>query len=189
MFLLCKDLAFNERVHHYTNKALAMYSKEGSGGVKKMIEELAKAAEASKKEAEKKANSGGSSGDKKDESGGPFSGIGWQKIAITIGVIIALQMLMEYSSYKEISWKEFYHDFLEQRKVDKLEVVDKRWVRVVTKDSGSQFTYYFNIGSVDSFERSLAAAQHHLEYEPDQQITVIYKSEFDLLVDLIFDFF
>lgn len=108
---------------------------------------------------------------------------GWQKIALAVGVIFALQLLMEYSSYKEISWKEFFNDFLEKGAVERLEVVDKRWVRVVTRDGNSSpYTYYFNIGSVDSFERSLAAAQQHLQVEPDQQITVLYKSEFDLYV-------
>ena len=145
---------------------------------------MKKAADEGKSAAEKaageKAKKTSGDGKKDDSEGNPLSGIGWQKIAIAVGVIIALQLLMEYSSYKEISWKEFYHDFLEKRGVDRLEVVDKRWVRVVAKDSGGPYTYYFNIGSVDSFERSLAAAQRHLQYEPDQQITVIYKSEFDL---------
>jgi hypothetical protein len=34
-------------------------------------------------------------------------------------------------AYKEISWKEFVSEFLEKGKVQRLEVVDKRWVRVV----------------------------------------------------------
>lgn len=54
-------------------------------------------------------------------------------------------------------------------------------MRIVPKEgqpTGS--TYYFNIGSVDTFERSLAAAQRHLGLEPDQQVPVVYKTEFDL---------
>ncbi|VDP59296.1 unnamed protein product, partial [Heligmosomoides polygyrus] len=63
--------------------------------------------------------------------------------------------------------------------VDRLEVVDKRWVRIVSSAKATGQTCYFNIGSVDSFERSLAAAQMHLGYDADRQIPVLYKSEFD----------
>ncbi|KAE9554000.1 hypothetical protein FO519_002760 [Halicephalobus sp. NKZ332] len=188
MYLLHKDQTFNERVNGYVNRALALYSKEGPGGLKKLLEEMKKVADEGKSAAEKAAAEKGKGnpgeGKKEDSEGGPLGSVGWQKIAVAVGVIIALQILMEYSSYKEISWKEFYHDFLDKRTVDRLEVVDKRWVRVVTKDPGGPYTSYFNIGSVDSFERSLAAAQRHLQYEPDQQITVIYKSEFDLKREL-----
>ncbi|KAI6232980.1 AFG3-like protein 2 [Aphelenchoides fujianensis] len=121
---------------------------------------------------------------KSDKEGGPAGGLNlpgnnWQKVAVAVVVIIALQLFNEYISYKEISWKEFFSDFLEKGMVERLEVVDKRWVRVVTNQSSS-YVYYFNIGSVDSFERSLAAAQHHLGIEPERQIPVLYKSEIDL---------
>ncbi|KAI6203350.1 hypothetical protein M3Y94_00545900 [Aphelenchoides besseyi] len=106
-------------------------------------------------------------------------GNNWQKVAVAVVVILGLQMLNEYISYKEISWKEFFSEFLEKGQVERLEVVDKRWVRVVTNQTTS-YVYYFNIGSVDSFERSLAAAQHHLGIEADRQIPVLYKSEIDL---------
>ncbi|VDP40733.1 unnamed protein product [Heligmosomoides polygyrus] len=107
-------------------------------------------------EKEKKSTSDGAK--PSGNGGGPldqFPG-GWQQIAISIGVIIALYLFMDYQSYREISWKEFFHEFLEpgifllQRRQD-----------------------------VDSFERSLAAAQMHLGYDADRQIPVLYKSEFD----------
>lgn len=114
-------------------------------------------------------------------SSGPFDQIpgGWQQIAVSIGLIVALYLFMDYQSYKEISWKEFFHDFLEPRIVDRLEVVDKRWVRIISSAKATGQTYYFNIGSVDSFERSLDMAQMHLGYDADRQIPVLYKSEFD----------
>lgn len=114
-------------------------------------------------------------------STGPFDQFpgGWQQIAVSVGLIIALYLFMDYQSYKEISWKEFYHDFLEPRIVDRLEVVDKRWVRIISSAKATGQTYYFNIGSVDSFERSLDMAQMHLGYDGDRQIPVLYKSEFD----------
>ncbi|KAK6054542.1 ATP-dependent metallopeptidase HflB [Cooperia oncophora] len=123
----------------------------------------------------KSKSSGGSGG-----SGSPFDQFpgGWQQIAISVGVIIAIYLIIDYQSYREISWKEFFHEFLEPGIVDRLEVVDKRWVRIVSSAKTGQ-TCYFNIGSVDSFERSLAAAQMHLGYDADRQIPVLYKSEFD----------
>nr|CDJ84591.1 Peptidase M41 and ATPase domain containing protein [Haemonchus contortus] len=124
----------------------------------------------------KKSKSSGSSGG----SGGPFEQFpgSWQQVAVSIGVIVAIYLFIEYQSYREISWKEFFHEFLEPGIVDRLEVVDKRWVRIVSSAKTGQ-TCYFNIGSVDSFERSLAAAQMHLGYDADRQIPVLYKSEFD----------
>ncbi|VDO58158.1 unnamed protein product [Haemonchus placei] len=107
-----------------------------------------------------------------------FSPGSWQQVAVSIGVIVAIYLFIEYQSYREISWKEFFHEFLEPGIVDRLEVVDKRWVRIVSSAKTGQ-TCYFNIGSVDSFERSLAAAQMHLGYDADRQIPVLYKSEFD----------
>ncbi|KAI6178751.1 AFG3-like protein 2 [Aphelenchoides besseyi] len=126
--------------------------------------------------AETKKEDANKSDPKKADKDGQSAGGGlnlpgnnWQKIAVAIVVILGLQMFNEYISYKEISWKEFFSDFLEKGMVERLEVVDKRW-----------YVYYFNIGSVDSFERSLAAAQHHLGIEADRQIPVLYKSEIDL---------
>uniref|UniRef100_A0A915NWI4 AAA+ ATPase domain-containing protein n=1 Tax=Meloidogyne floridensis TaxID=298350 RepID=A0A915NWI4_9BILA len=102
----------------------------------------------------------------------------WQKIAIVAGVIIGLNVLFSQISYKEISWKEFCSDFLSKDNVLRLIVYDSRWVQVVPKHS-AQYTYFFNIGSVESFERSLAAAQQHYGLPPEQQISVLYKTEVD----------
>nr|CAD2190049.1 unnamed protein product [Meloidogyne enterolobii] len=102
----------------------------------------------------------------------------WQKIAIVAGVIIGLNVLFSQISYKEISWKEFCSDFLSQDNVLRLIVYDSRWVQIVPKHS-AQYTYFFNIGSVESFERSLAAAQQHYGLPPEQQISVLYKTEVD----------
>ncbi|KJH53542.1 ATP-dependent metallopeptidase HflB [Dictyocaulus viviparus] len=125
----------------------------------------------------KKGKSSGSGGG----SSGPFDQFpgGWQQILISVGVIVAIYLFMDYQSYKEISWKEFFHDFLEPGIVDRLEVIDKRWVRIVSSAKSTGQTYYFNIGSVDSFERSLDLAQMHLGYDADRQIPVLYKTEFD----------
>ncbi|KAL3997891.1 ATP-dependent metallopeptidase HflB family protein [Acanthocheilonema viteae] len=75
---------------------------------------------------------------------------------------------------KEISWKEFYTEYLEKGIIDRL-IVHRTWVEVkVREDASVGITPYFYIGSVDTFERSLAAAQQHLGITPENQVTVIY---------------
>ncbi|CAJ0956672.1 unnamed protein product, partial [Mesorhabditis belari] len=152
-----------------------------SSGWEKWIKDLQGEKKESSTEEKKSTGSGGS--EKKPDGKGPLLGE-WQNIAVAVGVIGILYALTDSQSYKEISWKEFFHDCLEAGVVDRLEVVNKRWVRIV--HSGGKYVGqpYFNIGSVDSFERSLAAAQMHLGYEADQQIPVLYKEEFDFKREL-----
>lgn len=65
--------------------------------------------------------------------------------------------------------------------VEKLEVVNKKWVRVklTPGNSSDGSVLWFNIGSVDSFERNLENAQADLNIEPVNYIPVIYKSEIE----------
>ena len=61
-------------------------------------------------------------------------------------------------------------------------MVNKKWVRV-RLSPGNQVesggTLWFNIGSVDSFERNLENAQMELNIEPPNFIPVVYKSEIE----------
>lgn len=87
--------------------------------------------------------------------------------------------------------------------VTKLEVVNKSWVRVVlsagsqannsvsTNHDGIRFSFvdglpslfqagntiWFNIGSVEAFERNLETAQNELNLDPTNYIPVVYKDE------------
>lgn len=64
--------------------------------------------------------------------------------------------------------------------VEKLEVVNKKWVRVrLSPGNVSDGVLWFNIGSVDSFERNLENAQADLNIEPVNFIPVIYKTEIE----------
>ncbi|CAI5439589.1 unnamed protein product [Caenorhabditis angaria] len=178
LFLLNKDKRFEEKFMEQVQKTFQLLARKPND-LKKFFEPKTEESSSTKKEPE---SSPKSSSKKPDDSNNPFNQFpgGWQQIAISVGILLALYLFMDYQSYKEISWKEFYNEFLETRQVERLEVVDKRWVRVVS--SSGKYpgqTCYFNIGSVDSFERSLGAAQHHLGYDADQQITVLYKTEFN----------
>lgn len=64
--------------------------------------------------------------------------------------------------------------------VEKLEVVNKKWVRVRLLPGNSHDTsgtLWFNIGSVDSFERNLESAQVEQGVEPVNFVPVIYRTE------------
>ncbi|KHJ98702.1 ATP-dependent metallopeptidase HflB [Oesophagostomum dentatum] len=181
--LLRKDACFEQRFLQRVEETISWFATpkgfkkffDSDGNKPDEKEKKSSSDETSKSSDSKKAKGGSGS------PGGPldqFPG-GWQQIAVSVGLIIALYLFMDYQSYREISWKEFFHEFLEPGIVDRLEVVDKRWVRIVSSAKNTGQTCYFNIGSVDSFERSLAAAQMHLGYDADKQIPVLYKSEFD----------
>ncbi|EFN79633.1 AFG3-like protein 2 [Harpegnathos saltator] len=81
---------------------------------------------------------------------------------------------------KEITWREFVYNYLGKNLVEKLEVINKKWVRVrlmpgYTVDSSD--TLWFNIGSTDTFERNLENAQLELNIGPENYIPVVYKNE------------
>lgn len=71
------------------------------------------------------------------------------------------------------------NSYLSKGVVEKLEVVNKKWVRVrlqQNSNSGSG-VLWFNIGSVDSFERNLEAAQTEQGTESINFVPVIYRNE------------
>lgn len=60
--------------------------------------------------------------------------------------------------------------------------MNKKWVRVKLLPGSSQDSsgvLWFNIGSVDSFERNLENAQAELGIEPAHYTPVIYKNEME----------
>ncbi|XP_067404124.1 mitochondrial inner membrane m-AAA protease component AFG3L2 [Emydura macquarii macquarii] len=86
------------------------------------------------------------------------------------------------NSAREITWKDFVNNYLSKGMVDRLEVVNKRFVRVVFTQGKSpiQGQYvWFNIGSVDTFERNLETAQQELGVEVENRLPVVYSAESD----------
>ncbi|XP_072242614.1 mitochondrial inner membrane m-AAA protease component AFG3L1-like isoform X2 [Leuresthes tenuis] len=97
------------------------------------------------------------------------------------GVSSALLYFYFRDNGREISWKDFVHRYLGRGLVDRLEVVNKQYVRVILVPGADSETSYawFNIGSVDTFERNLEAAHVELGLEPSHRAAVIYSSESD----------
>ncbi|CAG9763310.1 unnamed protein product [Ceutorhynchus assimilis] len=120
-------------------------------------------------------------------SGGkPFGDNGQSKWYL-MGGVAALCFLatitMWEMGYKEIAWKDFVYNYLSRGVVEKLEVVNKKWVRVRltpgTTVEGQGNVIWFNIGSVDSFERNLENAQVEMSIEPQNFVPVIYRTEIE----------
>lgn len=124
----------------------------------------------------------GGSGGKGFGDGGEREREMWIIIGL-VGAVTFLGTLAYYEmGYKEIAWKEFVNNYLAKGIVEKLEVVNKKWVRVRlmsgnTVDGSS--VLWFNIGSVDSFERNLENAQIDMNVEPPNFVPVIYKTELE----------
>uniref|UniRef100_A0A1B0G3D3 AAA+ ATPase domain-containing protein n=1 Tax=Glossina morsitans morsitans TaxID=37546 RepID=A0A1B0G3D3_GLOMM len=111
-------------------------------------------------------------------------GSGEREKWIILGAIAAAALVGSFAffevGYKEIAWKDFVNNYLNKGVVEKLEVINKKWVRVRllpghSKDAGGML--WFNIGSVDSFERNLENAQIEQGFEPANFIPVIYRTE------------
>ncbi|XKL69629.1 hypothetical protein PGB90_007398 [Kerria lacca] len=99
------------------------------------------------------------------------------------GAVVCITIYAIYEmSYKEITWKEFINNYLARGVVDRLEVVNKKWVRVRLQPGTSVegvATLWFNIGSVDSFERNLENVQMEMNIDAPNWVPVIYKSEIE----------
>ncbi|XP_020300671.1 AFG3-like protein 2 isoform X2 [Pseudomyrmex gracilis] len=122
----------------------------------------------------------------KSRGGKSFEGGDKDKTFIILGAlsvtgVLAYVLSQDYNQ-REITWREFTYNYLSKGIVEKLEVVNKKWVRVRllpgnTVDGSD--TLWFNIGSTDTFERNLENAQLELNMGPENYIPVIYKNEIE----------
>lgn len=92
-------------------------------------------------------------------------------IAFSVAAMFAY--LLWTANSKEVSWQEFVRDFLMKGRVESLTVVNKSYVQIkLVNEMGS---YYFNIGSVDTFERNLEQIQNQLNIDLVNRIPVYHK--------------
>nr|CAD7194965.1 unnamed protein product [Timema douglasi] len=129
---------------------------------------------------------GGQSGRGSGSGSGKFGDNSERDKWIIIGMVGTIAFIGTFAfyemGYKEIAWKEFVNNFLAKGIVEKLEVVNKKWVRVRLTPGNSvdgSSMLWFNIGSVDSFERNLENAQIEMNIEPPNFVPVIYKTELE----------
>lgn len=83
----------------------------------------------------------------------------------------------------EISFQQFCGEFLRKNLVSKIHVVNNKTAIVELNDNGKQLRgahggdYYFNIGSVESFERQLASVQDEYKIPDSLRVPVVYSTE------------
>merc|ERR1719348_1602339 len=102
-----------------------------------------------------------------------------QLLGMGVVTIIGLSIMNE-SRYREISWKEFVTNYLARGNVEKLEVVNNKWVKVILNSGVDSEVLWFSIGSVDTFERNLDHAQSDLGFDTSRGVPVLYKSQMEM---------
>ena len=124
----------------------------------------------------------------------------WVYVAIAI-IFFGLQML-NLDATKQTSWKEFNRDMLQQKKVEKVVIVNKEVAEIFIKkeylgeekfrntnkkplgnstNNGPHF--YFEIGSVETFNQQLNDAQ--ADFDNYDKINVTYKTKKDVFGDIL----
>ncbi|KAK9492691.1 peptidase family M41-domain-containing protein [Lipomyces doorenjongii] len=165
--------------------------------VAQVREKLAKAMEKAKRDRDRDEKDKG----KKGDEDGPSIGTSGNKksqsqdsIEFNIppmqGNHIIIALLATYLLYlfifdrpagRELTWQEFRVSLLDKGFVERLTVINRKLVRVTLKSNADSLatssTWYFTIGSVDSFERNLEEAQKELRIPPSERIPVAYIDE------------
>ncbi|KAG6681394.1 hypothetical protein I3842_13G090500 [Carya illinoinensis] len=118
---------------------------------------------------------------------------------VVIGLVLS-SLPFGSREQQQISFQEFKNKLLEPGLVDHIVVSNKSVAKVYVRSSprnqtsddivegtpvngtpakgkGGQYKYYFNIGSVDSFEEKLEEAQEALGIDPHDHVPVTYMSE------------
>ncbi|KAE8704526.1 ATP-dependent zinc metalloprotease FTSH 3 [Hibiscus syriacus] len=133
-----------------------------------------------------------------------------QNIVTTLLLVgITFSSLSSPREQQEISFQEFKNKLLEPGLVEKIVVSNKSVAKVYVRSSPrdanqttddvveaptnggparrktSQYKYYFNIGSVESFEEKLEEAQEALGIDPHNHVPVTYVSEVNWFQELI----
>ncbi|KAI9010408.1 peptidase family M41-domain-containing protein [Phycomyces nitens] len=107
-------------------------------------------------------------------------------LGTAIGSWLVWKLVAPADNSREVTWQAFRNQLLDKGLVDKLVVLNRNLVRVhLNPGAGSlgvspQQTFYFTIGSVDSFERSLEDAQNELGIPSNERIPVSYRDEISL---------
>ncbi|XP_030620697.1 LOW QUALITY PROTEIN: AFG3-like protein 1 [Chanos chanos] len=113
----------------------------------------------------------------------PWDEKDFRNIAIAgAGMLTAFLYFHFRETGKEISWRDFVNYYLARGLVDRLEVINKQYVKVIPVPgvNTSEVNYvWFNIGSVETFERNLELAQQEMGMEASHRLSVVYNTESD----------
>lgn len=126
----------------------------------------------------KKDESGEGSGGEEDPQGNS-----WLLGGLALGVVAVLFMTSAMSDTvmglgTKISFQDFRKDLLAKGVVEKVEVIKSRQVAVVRLRPDARVlghsSFYFPIGSIDSFEKNMEQAQRDLGIDPMHFISIVY---------------
>ncbi|KAG9479089.1 hypothetical protein GDO78_012639 [Eleutherodactylus coqui] len=79
----------------------------------------------------------------------------------------------------EITWKDFVNNYLSQGMVSGKRTENIRYIFILHQSPVRGKYIWFNIGSVDTFERNLETAQQEYGIEPENRVPVVYTVEGD----------
>ncbi|CAO3624227.1 unnamed protein product [Cunninghamella blakesleeana] len=111
--------------------------------------------------------------------------------SVALGSLALYSLTSTPESYREVTWQAFRVQLLDKGLVDHLEVLNRNRVRVYLRPEAANFgvqphmVFYFSIGSVDAFERSMDEAQSELEIPYDERIPISYHDPVSLAGTLL----
>ncbi|CAK9440453.1 uncharacterized protein LODBEIA_P45530 [Lodderomyces beijingensis] len=103
-----------------------------------------------------------------------------QAMQIALFSLLAIVLLTYVTNDEshEITFQSFVADYLSKNMVSKVVVVNNNVAYVELNDNGMRQTHanklYFNIGSVETFERNLREAQDKCNIAPQMRVPVVY---------------
>jgi AFG3 family protein len=112
-------------------------------------------------------------------------------LGTVLGAYILYKATAPSSNGRELTWQAFRSQLLDKGLVDRLEVINRNRVRVhLRNEAGSlgvspHTSFYFSIGSVDAFERSLDEAQRELGVPSNERVPVAYHEEISVAQTLL----
>lgn len=106
------------------------------------------------------------------------------KTVVIGGITLLTIFFLTTEPGRHITWKEFVHRYLARGLVERVEIVNKQTARIILIPEAdiSVNRLWFNIGSVDSFERNMETAFYDLGLEPSQRPPVVYTAGSELPV-------
>ena len=132
---------------------------------------------------------------RKNDNQEPKKGINFNWVYLLLGTFLIFQIITySFSGAKEITWQEFEKEMLLNKKVDKVEVINKEQVEVYilqeelgkgyfedlsTNSRGPHYT--FQIGSVEMFEQNM----QRLSEEQGLNVSIKYNTRVDVFKDII----
>eukprot|EP01025_Chloroclados_australasicus_P059153 TRINITY_DN7469_c0_g1_i1.p1 TRINITY_DN7469_c0_g1~~TRINITY_DN7469_c0_g1_i1.p1 ORF type:complete len:807 (+),score=137.38 TRINITY_DN7469_c0_g1_i1:792-3212(+) len=110
-----------------------------------------------------------------------------------IGLILAFMLYqaslgVQVSRVQEIDFQTFRNELLAKDMVEKIDVVNNSRARVYLRSDRLQQStprYFFNLGSLDAFERKLEDAQRELGFQPSEYVPVHYTTEVNVINEVM----